>query len=283
MRFAKRLLQFLLIGSPAAAHQVSGDQVPPNLATYYLSTRVGAPIVLLGGRFTYFTNPAGSYYYEAFDNLNGWYTGTYDPSNGVREFSQLPVAFTNAGNEVFYGAAAPVILNIQDNHANYADPTKHTDLQFNNNSLPRGIVPGSLVISTVNTAALTTGTALQSGNFVLPTGRAYRWVHRTHIIGSVAGAQANMFMRCGTLSPTGGDIYGPVRSQAQLTASPGQYQQFAAEFLNTSGTDLTVSAAAVISNTSGTSTEIADATKPRYLYVEDIGSTINYAGLISAS
>lgn len=290
MRFNRRPLSNIIIGVPGDGPWITiGSGLPAELIAFFLTFQpLGEPETAVNG--TIFYDAVNDYQWDILviaptfgavrsvgRSISGVLVEVYRIVN-LLEAGETTLQWTNFEPQNLISPAIQVTGGALGLRLN-------TDAFFyiGNVSQPRGLVAGSFVLSTANTAAITTGTALQSGTCTFQNGRAFKIVHRTSLIGSVAGAQANVFFRAGTLAPTGSTVYGPVRSQSQLTVSPGQYQQFEAEFVNTTGSDIVGTCAIVLTNTSGTCTEIADATKPRYMYVEDIGAATDYPGLISAS
>jgi hypothetical protein len=147
-----------------------------------------------------------------------------------------------------------------------------------NANAPRGIVDGTFVQVYANSVAISTGTAMQSGNGVYPNGRAFRVVHESGYLGSVVGNQPQIVLRAGPLSPTG-------NTWRQMNLPPmtaiAQNHFVDAIFINTSGLAKSGTCAAVIVSGSGTTTEIANSGTGRYIYVEDIGPASKFSTALS--
>jgi hypothetical protein len=182
----------------------------------------------------------------------------------IRNGSQLRVIETGGLLRI----ASPATIQIDSGAAFTIDGT----------SAGRGLVPGTWLATTANSAAIATGTAIESGSGTFVNGRAFRMVVQGGMLGSSVGNQPQVFLRAGPNSPTGGTV-------RQMTVDPmtatAQNVIMEAVFVNTSGSNQTGTVAAVFLSGVGTTTHTATATAPRYIYAQDIGAAADYPGAIS--
>lgn len=152
----------------------------------------------------------------------------------------------------------------------------------------RGVAAGRGLIgqgvSTANSAAITTGTAIQTnGNCTFGNGRAFRMVQTATWRASVANTQPTLFFRAGAGAPGAGDVYGSVPGRPITSAAGGQLETYECVFVNTSGADVVGPAALVIQAPAGNLTQLGSVATPRTLDVFDIGLASQYPNRVSVA